>query len=50
MAKKKTDPIPVVPREGELVAEKEELVPVLLPNMCISHWVPKNKVSHREGG
>lgn len=36
MAKKKEDPNP----QEE---EKEELVPVLLPNGCISHWEPKKK-------
>lgn len=37
MAKKKEDPKPQVEEE------KEELVPVLLLNGCISHWVPKKK-------
>lgn len=36
MAKKKEDPKP-------LEEEKEELVPVLLPNGMIKEWVPKKK-------
>lgn len=37
MAKKKEDPKPLVEEE------KEELVPVLLPNGMIKEWAPKKK-------
>lgn len=30
-------------KEDQAEPEKEELVPVLLPNGCIGHWVKKEK-------
>lgn len=30
-------------KEAEAVDAAGELIPVLLPNGCISHWVPKAK-------